>query len=105
MEELLGNYATTPFFIENVRHIGMHYSMMCEGLGAVMTTDSVVATTPTGRENIVYFILKTPQARRRLYLIRRRGAISNPVIENFISVAKESCAMGRGRNEKAPEGA
>lgn len=94
MTQMLGDYKTAPYTIENVRHSGMHYNLMCAGIGAVVTTNSLIAKTQHDADNILFFMPKCKESYRTIYLARNYSTEDNPIIKNFIQVAKEVCASG-----------
>lgn len=89
MDELLGDYKMSPYKIVNVRHGGMHYNLMCAGIGALMTTDYHVSKAPNNSENILFFVPKSLKSYRTTYLLRNYSSDGNPIIDNFVKVAKE----------------
>lgn len=94
MAQMLGDYKTARYAIHNARHSEMHYNLMCAGVGAVMTTDSLIAKTSREAENILYFMPKCKESHRTIYLARNHSADENPIVKNFIQVAEEMCAAG-----------
>jgi len=91
MHELMGNYNRVPYKILNSRHITMHYHMMCAGVGAILTSNSLVAKIPTEAENILFFIPKSQNSYRSLYILRKHGSEENPAVKSFLEVANEVC--------------
>lgn len=91
MDELIGDYKTSPYNIVNVRHSGMHYNLMCAGVGAVMTTDFHISKSAYEAENINFFVFQGKNSYRTTYLLRNHSTEGNPIIDNFVKVAKEVC--------------
>ncbi len=91
MAELIGDYKASQYTIDNVRHGGMHYNMMRSGLGAIMTTDTIIRMNPIGAEEIAFFALKSKASKRTLYIAKESGAMPNPIAEKFIEVATQIC--------------
>ncbi len=95
MAKILGDYAACPHAITHVTHSGMHYAMMSQGLGALLTSDSLVAASPYPSEDILFFVPKCPESHRTLYLIRQANVPSNPILDDFLSVARELAEAGK----------
>ena len=93
MDELVGNYKLSPYKIENVRHSGMHYNLMCTGVGAVMTTDFHISKNKYQAENLLFFIPKSQKSYRTTYVLRNHSTEGDPIIDNFVKVTKEVCAI------------
>ena len=77
--------------IVNARHLDVHYHMMRSGLGAVLTTDSVIASVPEGRPEILYFVPKHPNFRRTLSVVHKRGITPTNIARKFIDLAETLC--------------
>ena len=88
MAKLLGNYKSSRYKIENARHSEMHYNLMCAGVGAVVTTSSTIAQKNYD-EDILFFIPKSEESYRKIYLTYNFTSKDNPIIKNFVRVAKE----------------
>ena len=80
--------------IVNARHLDVHYHMMRAGLGAVLTTDSVIASVPEGETEIFYFVPKHPNFRRTLSVIHKKGIAPTNIARRFIAMAEELCRSG-----------
>ncbi len=91
MRELLGDYKTSPYIIENARHTAMHYNLMREGLGAVLLSDVHVMTSELLGNDIKYFVPASEKSRRSLYLLEKKNAPKNPIAKAFIEVATDFC--------------
>ena len=95
MAKILGSYAATPHTMVNAPNRGIHYSMMCAGLGALLTNDTHIAVSPLSSEDIVFFVPHCPESHRTLYLICRRDLPQNHPAHRFIDVAIERMRSGR----------
>lgn len=91
MEKILVHFKTTPYNIFTARHSEMHYNLMCAGIGAILTTDTVIAKTEHDSENILYFKPKRDDACRTIYLLRKQHTDNNPVVRDFMEVARRVC--------------
>ena len=102
MSEILGNFRASPFSVYNSRHTAMHYSMMRQGLGAVMLADIHTAHDTLDDGDIVYFVPRSPHSYRTLYMVRRRSAERDPLASAFAEVAVETCKglFGFGKSRK-----
>lgn len=88
MSKILGNYRSSRYKIENARHSEMHYNLMCAGVGAVLTTSLSIAQKPYD-ENILFFMPKCEESYRKIYLAYHFSSRNNPLIKDFIRVAKD----------------
>lgn len=88
MSKILGNYRSSRYKIENARHSEMHYNLMCAGIGAVLTTSLAIAQKPYD-ENILFFMPKCEESYRKIYLAYNFSSRNNPLIKDFIRVAKD----------------
>ena len=87
MSKILGNYRSSRYTIENARHSEMHYNLMCTGIGAVLTTSLAIAQKPYDKD-ILFFIPKCKESYRKIYLAYNFSSRNNPLIKDFIKVAK-----------------
>lgn len=94
MTQLLGDYKTIRYTVKDARNIAVYYNLMCAGIGAVMTTDILIANTEYNAENLLFFVPKSQDSSRTIYLARKHGALENPIIRNFVQLAKDMCASG-----------
>ena len=88
MTRMLGNFRTAACDIKNARHGEMHYNLMCAGIGAVITTEGTIRQKQHNAENILYFLPKSKESHRTIYLARQHSSDDNPIIKNFIKIAK-----------------
>ncbi len=89
MARLLGDYKTSHYKIQNARHSEMHYNLMRAGIGAVVTTTLGVQQKLYEDEDILFFVPKSEDSYRKIFLAYNPSSKSNPLIKNFIKVAKE----------------
>lgn len=87
MSKIFGNYKSSRYKIENAKHSEMHYNLMCAGIGAVLTNSLAIAQKPFD-ENILFFIPKSEESYRKIFLAYNFSARNNKLIKNFINVAK-----------------
>ncbi len=95
MAKILGSYAATPHTMVNAPNRGVHYSMMCAGLGALLTNDTHIAVSPMSSENVLFFVPHCPESHRTLYLICRKELPKNHPAHRFIEIAVERKQAGR----------
>ena len=87
MTKILGNYKVSRYKIDNARHSEMHYNLMCAGIGAVLTTTLAIEQKPYD-ENILFFVPKSEESHRKIYLAYNYLSRNDPLIKSFIEVAK-----------------
>lgn len=88
MSRMLGDYKTSHYKIENARHSEMHYNLMQVGIGAVFTTTLGVKQKLYENEDILFFVPKSKDSYRKIYLTYNPSSKNNPLIKKFIEVAK-----------------
>lgn len=89
--EFMNSCAVSCCEVLNARHLDAHYHMMRAGLGAVLTTDSVVASVAQGQPEILYFVPKHPNFRRTLSVVYKKGVPLTHIAEQFIAQAQDIC--------------
>ncbi len=89
MTELLGHYSEAPYHVTNARHGVVHFNMMCAGVGALLTSDYVIARSHPDPQEIVFFVFQKEASARTIYLITQRAASTNRNLRHFIRVARE----------------
>ena len=94
MNKIIGEHSVSNYTLHNVRHGGVHYNFMREGLGALMTTTLIVRTHPIDRDKLAFFIPKGDQGKRPIYIARPSDAPLTYAAKNFIALAKEMCDSG-----------
>ena len=67
----------------------MHYNLMRAGIGAVVTTNLTVEQKIQEDEDILFFMPKSEDSYRKIFLAYNLSSKNNPLIKNFIKVAKE----------------
>ncbi|MBQ9805498.1 MAG: LysR family transcriptional regulator [Clostridia bacterium] len=88
MSKILGSYKPSRYKIQNARHSEMHYNLMCAGIGAVLTNSLAIAQKPYD-QNILFFMPKSEESHRKIFLVYNSSSKNNQLIKNFITVAKE----------------
>ena len=96
MSKILGNYRSSRYKIENAKHSEMHYNLMCAGIGAVLTSSLAIAQKPYD-ENILFFMPKCEESYRKIYLAYNFSSRNNPLIKDFIRVAKNINPVYNGK--------
>lgn len=89
MARMLGDYKTSHYKIQNSRHSEMHYNLMRAGIGAVVTSTLGVEQKLYEDEDILFFVPKSEDSYRKIFLAYNSSSKNNPLIKNFIKVAKE----------------
>ena len=91
MPEFIEEYAVSNCRIYNSRRFDMHYDMMREGMGAVITSESVIMAH-RDVENVVYFKSKIKsQEKRNLLIVYKKGIPLSKTASEFINLALEMC--------------
>ena len=88
MIKLLGNFKTSNYRIQNSRHSEMHYNLMCGGIAALLTSTLAIAQKPYDKD-ILFFVPKSKDSYRKIFLAYNYYSSDNPVIKDYISLAKE----------------
>lgn len=88
MRQMLGDFKTAPYEIHNERHSEMHYNLMSVGIGAAITTDTAIRQKQFNTENILYFLPKSKESHRTIYIARQPHTEENPIVRNFMKIAK-----------------
>lgn len=94
IEKLMGDYKIAKCSVKNARHAGMQYNMMRYGLGAIMTSDTILKMFSQGNEDLVFFIPKSPDAKQMLYIAQDMTLTPTTAAENFKNLAIEVCKTG-----------
>ena len=89
MARLFGDYKASHYKIQNARHSEMHYNLMRAGIGAVVTSTLGVEQKLYEDEDILFFVPKSEDSYRKIFLAYNSSSKNNPLIKNFIKVAKE----------------
>ena len=88
MGKLLGAYKPSRYVIQNARHSEMHYNLMRAGIGAALITSLAIEQKPYD-EDILFFIPKSAESYRKIYLAYNYASKHNRAIKDFIGVAKD----------------
>lgn len=94
INKLIGEYLPTKCAVKNVRHSGMQYNMMRYGLGAIMTSDTIVKMFSSKADDLVFFVPKGKDAKQTLYIARNKTVKPTPYSNKFMELAKEICKKG-----------
>ena len=92
MAKIIGDYAAASYTIENISNTGLHYNMMAAGLGALLVSDTIVATSAINSENILYFVLKCPESYRKVYILSKLEGSEKSAAKKFVETASEVCS-------------
>ena len=92
MDALLSDHLLSPYTIYNARNSTVHYNMMRLGLGAILAMDCFAVDANDPEDDILYFVPKSQNSHRTLYLIGLKGSGENRVIKRFSEVALDVCA-------------
>lgn len=95
MDKLISEYLPAKCSVKNVRHAGMHYNMMRYGLGAIMTSDTIVKMFSSKSEDLIFFVPKDKAAKQTLYMARNKTLEPSANLRNFMELAKEICKSGK----------
>lgn len=90
MNQILGAYKTANYTVENARQVNMHNKLMKEKIGAIMTTDYHINTNEFDDDNILYFVPKSENLQRTLYIITLKNAPLSPAAKKFLELAVEA---------------
>lgn len=93
MTQMMGLYKTVPYTIKNARHSEMHYNLMCAGIGAVVIPSLPIIHSQHIDKDVMYFVPKSKEFSRTIYIARTHTTDDNPIIRNFIMTAKEVCEV------------
>ncbi|MBR6632972.1 MAG: LysR family transcriptional regulator [Clostridia bacterium] len=91
MEELLGEYSVSEHVISNSVHSIVHFNMMCAGMGALLTSDCIVALSGNPSDDIVFFAFNKEISMRNIYLVTKKDAVLSKTTKNFIELAEKVC--------------
>lgn len=94
MPRILGNYKSSHYKIENARHSEIHYNLMSVGVGAAVVTSLAIAQKPYD-EDVLFFLPKSEESYRKIFIACNHVSKENPQIKNFIEVAKSIYAKGK----------
>ena len=86
IETLIGEHKIAKCYVKNVRHAGMQYNMMRFGLGAIMTSDTIIKMFRPG-DDIIYFIPKNSASKQTLYIAQDITLAPTVASQNFLNLA------------------
>lgn len=92
--QLLPSSAISEHTIPNIPSLTSNYYMMCAGLGAAITTETIVAAMRAPTDDILFFVPKTNAARAPFALIHAADRDLSPAAARFVDTAKELCQDG-----------
>jgi len=95
MSDMLGFYSVSAHSVFNARHSGVHYNMMCAGLGAILTGDSAVRVSVYRSDDIVYFAFPKEISSRKMFAVFRKNDVAEPGVEQFMEILKEVSASDK----------
>lgn len=81
--------------IPNIPSLTSNYYMMCAGLGAVVTTETIVAAMRAPTEDIRFFVPKSPSACATFALLCAADRELSPAAKQFVKTAQEMCKDGK----------
>lgn len=88
MTNMLGDFKVAACEIKNARHSEMHYNLMCAGIGAVITTDFAIRQKQHNAKDLLFFLPKSKESYRTIYIAKQHSADDNPIVKNFIQTVK-----------------
>ena len=89
MDRIFGSYKTAGYTVENARQVNMHNKLMCQKIGAVMTTDFHITTNDFNNSDILYFLPKSEHSQRTLYIITPKSTVVSPSVKSFLELSLE----------------
>lgn len=95
LQQLLGEYTLSKCSVRNVRHAGMQYNLMRFGMGAIMTSNTIVKMFSSDASNIVFFVPKSEKSKQFLYAAYDITQKPTLAAQKFLSLTKELCQSGR----------
>lgn len=96
MTNILKHYTLSNHVVENVKHSGVHFNMMCAGTGAIITSDSAIRVAGSFSDDIVCFIFPKDISTRKIFAFLRKNDTIDKVTESFLKIATEVCASDKG---------
>lgn len=89
MANFLMHCPVSPCNVHSCRNIDVIYDMMLCGLGAAITTESVIHYHPA-TDDVLYFIVDTPKPTCQSYIIHKKNIEISESMAYFIDILKES---------------
>ena len=96
MTSILKHYTLSNHIVENAKHSGVHFNMMCAGTGALITSDSAIKVAGSFSDDIACFVFPKEVSTRKIFAILRKNDTVDKVTEKFLEVATEVCANDNG---------
>ncbi len=81
--------ADEPCRIINHRRLDMQYSLMKEGMGAILMPKSSIIAKGDDNENLYYFDVSLPDNLREIVLVYKEDSLRSQCVRDFIELAKE----------------
>ncbi len=82
--------------VYNSRNIDVIYDMMLCGMGATITTDTIVAQYPP-HDNVTYYLVKVPNPTCQLYAIYKKDKEPTKIVNSFIEKLKRVANVHVGK--------
>jgi len=95
MEQFLPTVPATVHAIPNNTSLLSNYRLMCAGLGAAVTTDTIIAATHTNSDDLLFFVPRTPTARATVSMIYAKDFTLPYAARRFLETATELCENGK----------
>jgi len=89
MANILKHYTISKHSVINAKHSGVHFNMMRAGVGAILTSDSVIRAHNACLDDIVYFAFPEEISTRRIYATLRNSDVVDEPLKHFLEVTKE----------------
>ena len=89
MDRIFGSYKTVGYTVENARQVNMHNKLMCQKIGAIITTDFHITTNDFNNSDILYFLPKSEHSQRTLYIITPKNTVVSPSVKSFLELSLE----------------
>ena len=89
MDLIFGSYKTVGYTVENARQVNMHNKLMCQKIGAIITTNFHITTNDFDNRDILYFLPKSEHSQRILYIITPKNTVISPLVKSFLELSAE----------------
>lgn len=89
MANFLMHCPISPCNVSNCRNIDVIYDMMLHGLGAAITTDTVISYHQA-TDDVLYFIVNTPKPTRQSYIIHKKNLTLSESMKSFIQALQDT---------------
>ncbi len=94
MHQFLSGVAVSPHTILNCHSISSNYQMMSAGMGATVTTETIIATLPSTGESVSFFVPAASNAYATVFLAYAKRRTLSSATKDFIRVATEMLRDG-----------